>query len=337
LSVDGSEIALATGVVSCNGTGWNINNGTTGADLVPGADVITIGGTQQVSDTREIGQAPPSGNGDVTFTGPNTVHSVLAKFNATDVGMNIRSFGAGALPVPCYITAVSGAGLVNATVTCTTANDSPAIHRTTIGFPTSTAPNTGEEVMQQLTQLALDPALVGGSPDCTQDVAAGFAIAGKWANPGEFTLNTLATEPAGRAVGEILFPTPVGLNYGGFVMERNAGTAGDPQLAAHYDVVFPNVPTGNALCLSPTSPGLGFTLTLNPTVLSEGSLPTGTGRPGTSQVRAIKADQQVGNAPAGVTAFMTDAGGLWTPQTSFQRLCITPAGPPTVDFKCGTG
>jgi hypothetical protein len=333
LSVSGSEIAPGTTVVSCNGTGWNITPGTIGADISPGTDVITIGGTQQSSDTREFG--------DATFTAANTVHSAAAKFKADDVGMPIKSFGTNAIPQPCYITAVSGAGLVNATVTCTLTVDSPALHRTDVGVPTSTAPNNDEQDMQQLTQLALDPVLVAGSPDCTQDQAAGFAINGKWRNPGSFTINLLATQPANtRAVGEILFPTPVGLNYGAFIIERDAsgGSATEPQTAKHYDVVFPNVPTSSALCASPTSPGLGFTLTLNPTVLSEGTLPTGTGRPGTAQVRAIKDDAQAGNAPAGVTAFLTDnATNLWYPNPGFSRICITPAGAPTVDFSCGTG
>jgi hypothetical protein len=145
----------------------------------------------------------------------------------------------------------------------------------------------------------------------------------------------LATQPAGtKAVGEILFPTSVGLNYGAFVIERRSLTAGDPQGAAHYDVVFPNVPTASALCASQTSPGLGFTITLNATTLSVAALPVGTGRPGTAQVRAIKDDAQAGGTNQ---AFMTDnATNKWT-GAAFNRICITPAGKPVVNFQCGTG
>jgi hypothetical protein len=326
LSVSGTDIPPGTTVVGCNGNGWNINNATTAAGTSPGAEVITIGGTIQSTDTREVG--------DATFTAIHTLVTPSARFvNPDDIGLPVHSFGANPIPQPCFITGVTNATTV--TVSCTLVVDTPAAHRTDIGDPSATAPATGDDVMTQATQLALSPTLVAGSPNCNEDVASGFSIAGKWANPGSFTINTLATQPAGtKAVGEILFPTPVGLNYGAFVIERRALTAGDPQGAAHYDVVFPNVPTSSALCLSQTSPGLGFTLTLNSTTLSFSSLPTGTGRPGTAQVRAIKDDAQLGGT---AQAFMTDnATNLWT-GPAFNRICITPAGKPTVDFKCGTG
>ena len=44
-------------------------------------------------------------------------------------------------------------------------------------------------------------------------------------------INVLATQPAGtKAIAEILFPTSVGLKYGGFIVERGNAAAGDPQL-----------------------------------------------------------------------------------------------------------
>ncbi len=322
LSVSGTDIPLGTTVSSCNGTGWNISHPATHTGA---AQVITIGGTIQSTDVREVT--------DATFTAAHTVNSTSMKFKTPDdIGLKISSFGANAIPQPCYITAVAGA---NATVSCTLTVDTPALHRTDVGDPTATAPATGDTVMTQATQLALDPSLVPGSAACTKDVASGFSIAGKWANPGSFTINLLATQPAGtKAVGEILFPTPVGLNYGAFVVERGALTSGDPDGAAHYDVIFPNVPTASALCASQTSPGLGFAITLQATTLTAATIPTGVGRPGTSQVRAIKDDAEAGST--GAATLVDNANNAWT-GSAFTRLCIVPAGKPTINFQCGTG
>jgi hypothetical protein len=325
LSVSGTDIQPGTVVSSCNGTGWNISKTTLNG--VGAGQVITIGGSIQSTDVREVT--------DATFTAIHTLVTPSARFvNPDDIGLKVSSFGVNIIPQPCYITGVTTATTV--TVSCTLTVDSPTAHRTDIGEPTATAPANGDTVMTQATQLALDPNLVAGTTACNQDRAAGFSIAGQWANPGNFTINVLATQPAGtKAVGEVLFPTSVGLKYGAFIIERRALTAGDPQGAAHYDVVFPNVPTSSALCLSPTSPGLGFAVTFQATTLTDATLTTGLGRPGTGQVRAIKDDGEAGGTNQ---AFMTDdsPAHAWT-GPAFNRICITPAGPATVDFKCGTG
>ena len=73
--------------------------------------------------------------------------------------------------------------------------------------------------------------------------------------------------------------------------------------------MFPNVPTTLALCASTaTSPGLGFSVGVNGTTVSQAALPSGTGRPGTAQLRNTKASTTGSSS----TVFITDdVNGRW--------------------------
>jgi len=291
------------------------------ANTTAAAQVITIGGSLEVTSTRLAN--------DATYTGANKITSPAAKWKADDIGLQVRGTG---IANPCYVLSVAGSVATTAS-NCVTVD--ALTHLVTIGDATATAPADGDAVLNQGVQLDLNPALVPGGDPCTDDTAEGFSIVGQWRNPGNFTTNGFATQPTGtKAIGEILFPTAV-LTYGAFVIERPQLTAGDPIGGAHYDVVFPNVPTTLALCASPTSPGLGYSLGITASTTSVAGLATGTGRPATAQLRAIRDNNQAGSS---TTAFLTseDPAHVYA-GAPFQRLCIVPAGNPTVNFQCGSG
>jgi len=182
----------------------------------------------------------------------------------------------------------------------------------------------------------LNPTLVAGSAPCAADQAAGFGIEGTWLNPGSFVGGAFATQPAGtKAIGEILFTTSV-INYGAYVVEMPATT--DPLIGgAHYNIVFPNVPTSLALCPSTaTSPGTALSIGINSLGVSQAAIPTGVGRPNTGQLRSTRATNAGSNSTVYITDDINGAGTLWT-GPEFNRFCSIPVGPPVINFVCGPG
>ena len=121
-----------------------------------------------------------------------------------------------------------------------------------------------------------------------------------------------------------------------YVVERPALTPGDPTFTAHYDLVIPFLSTDVGTCKTPTSPGVGWSLGVQGQTVSQAKLPEGTGKPGTAQLRSIVETPGGGYSS---TAFLTsdDPAVTLTPASEFNRLCIYPPGPPTINFKCGDG
>ena len=74
------------------------------------------------------------------------------------------------------------------------------------------------------------------------------------------------------------------------------------------------------------------------TIRLTAAIPSGTGRPGTAQVRALKPAATYG---AGYTTSATltsdTAGVVYSPLAQFTRLCNYPAGSATASFRCGNG
>jgi len=323
------------------------------ANITPGANqTVTICGTLEVTTTRTTN--------DASFPATNQISSGTsattgARFQTSDVGLQV--FGP-AIIQPCYILTRNSATLVTLTHNCNTGAPG-ATNVVTIGVPSRTAPQTTnpvplsgscaavapfdaacskyDTVLNQGVQLPLSPTLVAGSADCTDDQSAGFGIEGSWLNPGSFQGGAFATQPPGtKAIGEIFFATSV-INYGAYVVETVLNGV-DPLISPqHYNIVFPNVPTTLALCPStPTSPGLGFSIGVNGTTVSQAAIPNGVGRPGTSQLRNTRAT----NAGSASTVYITDdingPGVNWT-GSQFNRFCSIPTGPPVINFVCGDG
>jgi hypothetical protein len=310
-------------------------------------EAITYRGAVLTSTTRTINDATCNG------ATPTVVTSAAGFFNANDVGLPFYGFGAGA-GAGYYITATTVGPPSTATVTNAGGAALPGCPATastvTVGDPSVTAPLDDQGVLQQTVQLDLKPAFVAGSNDCALDEAEGFGIVGKWRNPGPgplpngfFSSVPFAVQPPNsKAIGEILFTTSV-VSYAAYVVEREptspALVPAEPSVPNqhHYDIVFPNVPTSLALCASATSPGLGFSIGINSTTVSQAALPSGLGKPGTAQLRNTNPIA----APAAVntTAYVYDDNNprLWVPASRFNRLCALPLGTPTVNFVCGDG
>jgi hypothetical protein len=333
-----ADTGLSFTCTNCgNGVTMTFLTATT-ADLsvapTPGAaQNVTIGGTQDGSGTTTTGISTTRTFNDCTFGGGGTtITSTTPRFHVSDIGLKVAGTG---ITQPCFITARTN---TVATLSSACNDNSAGLKTVTIGDPTRTAPVSTDTVFNQGVQLPLNPTLVAGSAPCTADEPAGFGIEGTWLNPGSFVGGAFATQPAGtKAIGEILVTTSV-ITYGGYILEIPGGLGIDPLIGGyHFNVVFPNVPTGLALCPSTaTSPGLGFSIGINATTVSQASIPTGVGRPGTAQLRSTRAATGATAATVYITDDINGAGVNWT-GSEFNRLCTLPAPPAVINFTCGDG
>jgi len=325
LSVGGEEIpANSTLVAPCGGATCTISAATTAASGTNTA--ITFGGTLQVSSTRQAN--------DCKNTTASNVNSPAAKFTTDDVGLKITGPG---IPANTFITVRVNASNVTTTggMTITT-----VVGKCVIGDPTGTAPADGDTVATQGVQLDLSPGLVAGSETCANESAEGFYTIAKWLNPGSFSGSALYnTQPAGtKAIGQIYYDTSVA-DFSAFVIETNNPFGPG---AFTYSLWTPNAPTTVAMCPgTATSPGLGFSVGVMGQTLSVASLPSGTGRPGTAQLRAVLSKASIapndGSWSGSVTITSDDPLVTFAPASEFTRLCLYPADPAAVNFKCGNG
>jgi hypothetical protein len=334
LSISGTGIAANSTI--------SVVNSATQVTVTPafaglGGGTVSIGGTQLVTTARQItGATTPSAA---------RINSTAAGWAASDLGLRVQGRcynGAGADTVftARYITNIASA--LNADVT---PGGLPVQSECdlTVGESNATAPADGDVVAHQGVQLDLAPGFVAGSGDCADEQPEGFATIAKWYNPGNFQqqnplpgLTNLQPTPT-KAIGQILYDTSVA-DFSAFVIERKAATAGDPIGVVHYDIVTPFAPTSLAMCPgTATSPGLGFSVTFFAAAASQTTAPTGTGRPGTGQIRNTLPSLTGGyNSTAYVRS--DDPGVTFAPASAFQRLCAYPAGTPNaVDFFCGNG
>jgi len=369
LSVTGTEICDGTIINSVVAGVATLSNNNGSCDLTSpptgppyAAQTITIGGTLDSTTTG----APTTGGvttnrtvNDSVSTSTTRITSPIAKFQPSDVGLLVS--GTGITSPNCIIvTRVSGTAIDVSTTNapgltgCTTISAGP--NTITIGDPSFTAPTSTDTVLNQGVQLPLKPTLVAGSAPCANDQAAGFAIEGSWRNPGDFIPDSpfarqpkanaqgpiLVGETGTKAIGQIVFSTSV-IQYAAFVVEMPSSLQGgtDPLNGdPHYNIVFPNVPTGLALCTSTaTSPGLGFSIGVNASTLSQASIPSGAGRPSTAQLRATRASTTGSTSTGYITDDVQGPGVKWPAGTnaSFNRTCIIPATTPDINFVCGDG
>ena len=125
-------------------------------------------------------------------------------------------------------------------------------------------------------------------------------------------------------------------DFSAFVVERKTLTAGDPQPAVHYDVVWPFTPTNIGICPSTaTSPGLGILFDFEGATASQTDGSVSAGRPGTGSVRNI--EQDTGSGYTDTVFVDSQSATLFTPSTSFKRLCVFPAPPAPASYQCGAG
>ncbi len=320
LSLSGTTIGGSTTIAS-------VTNATTAELSAPATatgsgQTIALGATLTSTSTRQVN--------DAANTSSTVITSTAAKFKSDDVGLRVTGAG---IPAGTYITAIAGA-----TATTTgglTPNSAP--QTIVIGEPSVTAPTSAETAATLAIQLDLAPALVAGSDPCANDNVEALTLVARWNNPGAFQGTGLAnTQPAGtKAIGQLFFDNAI-TDFSAYVIERPALTSGEPLVTAHYDVVFPLTLTSTAMCASPTSPGVGFSLGVQGQTLAQAALPDGVGRPESAVLRSIVETATGGYSS---TAFVTsdDPAITLMPASEFTRLCVYPSGPAAVGFKCGNG
>jgi hypothetical protein len=350
-SISGTDIPGGATIASITATTATLAAPATFSATNAGTATVTICGTEETSTTRITNSANFASSTSVTDSG-----AVGNRFATTDVGLEIfdaDSTPGTAVTEPCVITAFVSATSVTVANRDTGAGcvdgSAPATERTiVIGEPSPTAPADGDQLLHLGVQLDLG-SLIPGLDDCSNDTAEGFAIAGTFRNPrpDNFFVGAFAAQPADtKAVGQILFDTSV-VDFGAYVVERRASEPADPVITApHYDYVVPNSPTSLAMCSSATAPGVGLTMIVDASTSSITSLPTGTGRPGTGQVRHLR---QAWDGPGDPDGYSTTThatsetpGVTWSdgagPEVDFTRICVLPDPSPDhyeVGFQCG--
>lgn len=300
-------------------------------------NILFIGGTLVVNSARSVDDATR----DATA---QRIVSLAGRNSQDDIGLAITGAG---LASGAVITAVSGAGSKNLTIgggcapSCVLSTSAVA-QTVVIGSPTGTATANGDTVMNLGLQLDLTPASVPGAGNCALEQAEGFIMVGKIYQPGSFkTPLFAASPPAGqRALAQIIFDTATQAEFAAaYLVEKSAASPGDPNLSAHYDVVFPFMPLTVAACAGdPTtsydSPGMGESITVLGNTASQAALALGLGRPGTAQFRSVKASTAGYTSTAYLDAQPTQ---IFLPTANFSRICIYPAAPGEVSFTCGNG
>lgn len=125
------------------------------------------------------------------------------------------------------------------------------------------------------------------------------------------------------------------VTFGGYVEQVPASTGGESQTAAHFDVIFPKLPTGLAVCPAPETAGVASTFEFLGTAHSQSGLPTGVGTPSSSQVRALK-DITTASVTSTVFFHVRASDTAASDAFSFSQAC-TEQYPDISDFGCGIG
>jgi len=286
---------------------------------------LSIGPAATLTTARTVNDAG-------TTSASTTLTSASAGFTASDIDLPVTGTG---IPAGDYIKSVTNATTVvlNAAATATGANVSLVI-----GQPSATAPANGDTVMNLGSELDLSPTLVAGSDPCTTNTPEGFVITGAWLNPGSFVSTAFGSSTDASlkkpVVGEFAVPTAV-VTFSGFVEQVPAAFAGESQTAAHYDIIFPLLPTGIAICSTGTA-GIASTFAFGAVAHSTSTnLPSNVGPPSSSQIRALK---DITTASVSSTAFLhiRTNNASTTDNFSFNQAC-TEQYPGISDFGCGIG
>jgi hypothetical protein len=298
----------------------------------------------KVSSHRRVGDAIAGANGsDVRVT------SVTGGGEDSDLGLAVYGTG---IVAGAVVVGFAGIGNIHFTLggpcapTCHTLAASTPIPDFRVGDDSATAAADGEAVVDIGVMLDLAPTFVPGSQACSAEEPEGFHIVGIHRSPDAIVTPAYGVMPAtDRVLGQIHFPNATGDDFAAYIVQKLPGAAGDIIPTDHYDVVFPSLPVAVATCpqdpdgigpLTTTdydAPGVGLSLTVLANTSSVATLPTGTGRPGTSQYRAIQ-DSAVGYATS--VYLENTSGPAFAPAANFNRFCPYPVTAYT-NFEGGNG
>lgn len=333
---------------TANFTATDVGRTITGTNMAHGAKITARTSATQVTvspvatatgASQQLSIGPATNQTTARFvhdahvtTGSTTVTSASAAFVAAyDVHLPVSGTG---IPAGASIASVTNATTVVLSAAATATSTTGSL---TIGLPNATAPINGDTTMALGAELALNPTLVAGSAPCSANAPTGFDITGAWESPNAYATGAFAKPTSASltkpTIGEFAVPTAV-VTFGGFVEQVPASTSGESQTAAHYDVVFPDLPTSLAICPTATA-GVASTFEFLGTAHSQSGLPTGVGTPSTSQVRALK-DITASPTTSSVFYHVRTNDTATSDSFSFSQAC-TEQYPDLSDFGCGIG
>ncbi len=264
-------------------------------------DTITIGQATYAAGVP-VWSADPMGvemsnsatNGQAFSCAVVAAHAVFTQTAAAvNMGQNfngnyakLQVIATGTTTVTTAVTSATATALTTAAAACPT-GITAAVGTLIIGQPGLNAPQTGNTTATLSAELNLSPTLVATQDDCNKNTFEGFEIAGTWNNPGFYFGGALIGNPVLVSTGQIAFPTSV-VSFGAYIRPQRTGSA--IQAGAHFEYVFPQLPTGIAVCLTGGNPSNATQLAFGiiPTPLSVGTgVPTGSGNPADPVVRAL--------------------------------------------------
>jgi hypothetical protein len=380
LTVPAPGVHAVTATMDVSAAGYPCNP-------LPALTTTTVCGTAPNGSTVQTINGVTPANPQATYTTttryikdatyfPNTVSptpgyltddqvcSATAKFGPSDINLPIFNIaspgipGAGRIPVNNWITAVTTGAPGAATDTCARLNNAlvgvNSNRNVVIGQPNAGAPAPGDTVVSAGVELSLNPTLVAGQPACTTNTLAGFNIDGVWNNPGYTGIGAGVFSDAALdkpVLGQFAFPTAV-LTFNAYLMQVPAtavATATRHQLLPHYEVIYPLVPTGAAVCPGTETPTVTGNNVGEASVFhfsgfspSQGGTPSGVGTPGTVALRGLQdRNLAIGAAPpaagiAAARAYYSTTGATPNPAWSTNQHCYMPI-PPQFGFYCGQG
>ena len=335
------------GLAGCGANNNDVGRAITGTDLAHGTTIASVTNattvvlskaatatstTEQVSIGAAANQTTARFVHDVHTTSTSTtITSASASFQSWDVNLPVVGTN---IPAGDYIASVTNA---TTAVLHTAASGTTTTGSLSIGGPSATAPANGDTALNLGAELSLQPSLVAGSPPCSANVPTGFDITGAWENPNAYVAASLGSSTDASlnkpTVGQFLVPTAV-ITFAGYVMQMPA-TSGDTDTAAHYDVVFPFLPTSLAVCPAPSTVGTASTFEFLATLHSQGSVPSGTGTPNTVQTRSLKDITTATVSSSAILHIRTNSSST-TDNFTFSQAC-TEQYPDLADFGCGIG
>jgi hypothetical protein len=335
-----------TGLAGCGAANNDVGRTITGTDIPHGTKIsavtntttITISHAASSTSTTEGLTIGPAANQTTarfvhdahTTSASTTVTSASASFQSWDVNLPVVGTD---IPAGAHIVSVTSATTIVISAAATAATTTGSL---TIGGPSATAPKNGDTAMNLGAELDLNPALVAGSDPCTANTPEGFSITGAWQNPGSYIATSFGSSTDASlkhpTIVQFAVPTAV-VTFAGYV-EQMPASSGDTDTAAHYDLVFPFLPTGLAVCSTGTA-GIASTFEFVGTAHSQSTLPTGVGTPSTAQARALKDITTASVSSSAVVHIRTNSSAT-SDNFTFTGAC-TETFPDVAGFGCGIG
>ena len=267
------------------------------------------------------------------FTQTAAAIAMGENFSASYTKLQVISIGDATITgtVTTVVNSATTTALTTAATACPTGLSATA-GTLIIGQPGANSPVPGNTTASLGAELNLSPTLVHTQDDCVKNTFEGFFISGSWNNPGFYAGGALIGNPVLVSVGQIAYPTSL-LSFAAYVRPQRTGDG--LQAGAHFEFVFPSLPTTAAVCLTSGIP-------TNATQLSFGILPTplavapftatGSGNPADPGVRALgpQTGAQTGHYALKNGATTVATGAL--PTCTIMAATTTP--PP---ITCGDG